>query len=72
MRVLNHLIGREKSLCEGSQGDHNILIQNNYTCQDNQCNPIHTQAAEEIICPILNLAIFEMNIIQKYIIVYCY
>ena len=26
MIVLNHLLGREKSLSEGTQGDHNILI----------------------------------------------
>ena len=64
MRVLNHLLGWEKSLRKGTEGDHNILIQKNCTCQDNQWNPFHTQAAEEILCPILNLEIVEMNIIQ--------
>ena len=64
VRVLNHLLGREKSLSKGTEGDHNILIQTKFTCQDNQRNPFHTQAAEEIICPILNLENVEMNIIQ--------
>ena len=64
MIVLNHLLGLEKYLSKGTEGDHNILIQKNCTCQNNQRNPFHTQAAEEIICPILNIEIFEMNIIQ--------
>ena len=64
MRVLNHLLGKEKSFSEGTEGDHNILIQRNCTCQDNQRIPVHTQAAEEIVCPILNLEIVKMNIIQ--------
>ena len=64
MRELKHLLGREKSLSKVTEGDHNILIQKNCTCQDNQWNPFHTQAAEEIICPILDLAFVEMNIIQ--------
>ena len=64
MRVLNHLLGQEKYLSKGTKGDHNILIQMFFTCQDNQRNPFNTQAAEEIICPILNLEIVEMNIIQ--------
>ena len=58
------MICREKSLSKVTEGDHNILVQNNCTCQDNQRNQFHTQAAEEIICPILNLENVEMNIIQ--------
>ena len=53
-----------KSLSKGTEGEHNILIQKNCTCQDNQQNPFHTQAAEEIICPILDLENVEMNITQ--------
>ena len=64
MRVLKHLLGWEKSLSKGTKGDHNILIQTNCTCQDNQQNPFHTQAVEEIICPILNLENVEMNILS--------
>ena len=64
MRVLNHFLGLEKALIKGTEGDHNILTQKNCTCQDNQWNSFHTQAAEEIICPILDLAFVEMNIIQ--------
>ena len=63
-RVLNHLIGQGKSLSKGTEGDHNILIQKNCTCQDTQRNPFHTQDAEEIICPSLNSGNFEMKLIQ--------
>ena len=64
MRLINHLLGQEKYLIKDTKGDHNILIQNFCTCQDNQRNSFQTQAAEEIICPILNLEIVKMNIIQ--------
>ena len=63
-RVLNHLFGREKYLSKGTEWDHNILIQRNCDCQDTQWNPFQTQAAEEIICPILNPGNFEMKLIQ--------
>ena len=52
-RVLKHLLGQEKSLSEGTECDHNILIESNCDHQDTQWNPFHTQAAEEIICPFL-------------------
>ena len=64
MRLLNHMLGRENSLSKVTEGDHNILIEKNCTCQDNQWNSFHTHAAVEIICPIFNLEFFEMNIIQ--------
>ena len=64
MRVLYHLLGREKSLSKDPEGDHNILIQDNCTCQDTQRNPFQTQATEEIICPSLNPGNVEMKLIQ--------
>ena len=63
-RVLNHLLGKEKYLSEGTECNHNILIQRNCDHQDTQWNPFHTQAVEEIICPILNPGIGEMELIQ--------
>ena len=61
---IKSLAWSRKSLSKSTVGDHNILIQNKCTCQDNQRNPFHTQAAEEIICPVFNLAIVEINIIH--------
>ena len=63
-RVLNHLLGEEKSLRKGTEWDHNILIQRNFNHQDTQWNPFQTQAAEEIICPISNPGNVEMKLIQ--------
>ena len=63
-RVLNHLLGQEISLSKGTECDHNILIQINSDHQDTQWNPFHTQAAEEIICPILNPGTGEMELIH--------
>ena len=63
-RVLKFLLGQEKSLSEGTECYHNILIQRNCDNQDTQWNPFHTQAAEEIICPILNSGIRTMELIQ--------
>ena len=63
-RVLKHLLGQEKSLSEGTECDHNIPIQRNCDNQDTQWNPFHTQASEEIICPILNPGISAMKLIQ--------
>ena len=71
MRVLNCLLGREKYLSKGTEGDHNILIKKKCTCQDTQQNSFQTQAPEDIICPILDLALVEMNIIQKKVFVSC-
>ena len=62
-RVLNHLIGQEKCLSKGTEGDHNILIFKN-SCQDTEQNPFQTQAAEEIICPILNPGNVKLKLIQ--------
>ena len=64
-RVLNHLLGQEKYLSKDNEGNHNILIKNNCTCQDTQRNPFQTQSAKEIICPNLNPGNFEMKLIQK-------
>ena len=61
---MNNSLGREKYLSKVTEGDHNIRIQIHCTCQDNQRNPFHTQAAEEIICPSLNSENVEINIIQ--------
>ena len=64
VRVLKHVLGQEKSLSEGTECDHNILIQRICDHQDTQWNPFHTQAAEEIICPIFNPGRVEMELIQ--------
>ena len=58
------MLGQEKSLSKGTECDHNILIKGNCDHQDTQLNPFHTQAAEEIICPILNPGTGEMELIQ--------
>ena len=55
VKVLNHWIALVEDVCKGSYGDHNILFQNNYNRQDNQCDPFHTQVAGEIFYPLLNL-----------------
>ena len=54
------MLGQESPLCEGTEGDHNILSKKKCTCQDTQRNLFQTQAAEEIICPNLNSGNFEM------------
>ena len=58
------MLGQEKNLSKGTECDHNILIQRNCDHQDTQWNPFHTQNAEEIISPILNPGIGEMELIQ--------
>ena len=64
MIVLKHLLGQEKSLSEVTACDYNIRIQINCDDQDTQWNPFHTQAVEEIICPIFNSGIRAMELIQ--------
>ena len=63
-RLLKHVLGQEKSLSEGTKCDRNILIQIIFYHQDTQWNPFHTEAAEEIICPILNSRMRAMELIQ--------
>ena len=58
------MIGQEKYLSEGTECDNNILIQGYCDDKDTQWNPFHTQAAEGIICPILNSGICAMELIQ--------
>ena len=58
------MLGQEKCLSKETDCDHNILIQWNFNCQDTQWNPFQTQAAEEIICKILNPGNVEMKLIQ--------
>ena len=62
MIVLNNVLGQNKSLSKGTECDHNILIERNCDHQDTQWNSFHTQAAKEIICPILNPGIGEMEL----------
>ena len=58
------MLGQEKYLGKGTEGDHNTPIQKSFTHQDTQRNPFQTQAAEEITCPNLNPGNVEMKLIQ--------
>ena len=64
-RVLKYLLGQEKYLSEDTECDHNIINQRNCDDQDTQWTPFHTQAAEEIIYPILNSEMRAMELIQN-------
>ena len=54
----------ENAYSEGTECDHNILIQRICDHQDTQWNTFHTQSTEEIICPIFDPGICAMELIQ--------